>query len=213
MLSSEIQTDEARNGLRKVEIVFRKSNNSIATKQILNKLGEVAIWLGYPSTLELLLSIDAGKENPENIALRIDETMVNREDYNTPRAVLDSLIDLPVVIPKCCIPHPPDQIVGYRKKDGKATIHRSDCKKTINLKPLLNAHWETFDSQIRSQIEVLATNRVGLVNDISNVISNQAINIISFHADEIIDGSARVLIVLGRVSSNQLQNLLQSIKA
>lgn len=212
MLDAELQNDDARKGLLKIEAVFKRVQKTIPSRHILHKLDAVYIRLGYPSVHDLLVSIENGRENPEQVALQIDEPFLEVDNSYAPRAVLDSNENLQTMISKCCNPHPPDKILGYEKKDRSVSIHKHDCKKISKLSRLLSAHWETFDSQLETQIEILATNRSGLVSDVAKLISKESINMVSFHADQIDDGSAKILAVLGKINQTQLQKVLRSIK-
>jgi GTP pyrophosphokinase len=212
MLDAELQNDDARKGLLKIEGVFERVQKTISPRQILHKLETVYVRMGYPSVHDLLVSVENGKENPEQVALQIDDSILEVDNSNAPRAVLDSAENLPAMVSKCCNPHPPDIIVGYKKRNRKISIHKHDCKKISKFSSLMAAHWETFDSQIETQIEILATNRAGLVSDVTKPISKESINMVSFHADQIDDGSAKIVMVLGKVNQIQLQKVLRNIK-
>ena len=89
---------------------------------------------------------------------------------------------LPCVPAQCCNPEPPDHLAGYITRGSGVTVHRSDCN-NIPKEPdrLLDCQWEVevpAGEGIRIELTMLARNRLGLVRDITGLISSQRINIV-----------------------------------
>jgi GTP pyrophosphokinase len=85
---------------------------------------------------------------------------------------------------KCCKPVPPDPIVGYVTRLKGITIHRADCANLLRLEAtdlgrIITADWgDTAANDVFSvQIEVLASDRQGLLRDISDVLARAKINV------------------------------------
>ena len=85
---------------------------------------------------------------------------------------------------KCCKPVPPDPIVGFVTRLKGITIHRHDCsnvRKMESLEPrrIISAEWgEAAEKDVFSvQIEVIASDRQGLLRDISDVLAKERINV------------------------------------
>lgn len=85
---------------------------------------------------------------------------------------------------KCCKPVPPDPIVGFVTRLKGITIHRADCANVLRMEAteprrIIAADWgEAAASDVFSvQIEVIASDRQGLLRDISDVLARAKINV------------------------------------
>lgn len=82
-------------------------------------------------------------------------------------------------IAKCCNPVPGDDIIGYITRGRGATIHRQDCPNILRLKDrerLVRVSWGEPKRTYPVSIQIKAYDRDGLMRDISNLISNENIN-------------------------------------
>jgi guanosine-3',5'-bis(diphosphate) 3'-pyrophosphohydrolase len=81
---------------------------------------------------------------------------------------------------RCCNPMPGDQIVGYITRGRGATIHRQDCPNILRTKDrerLLQVGWGRVERTFPVPIKIKAYDRQGLMGDISNLLSDEGINI------------------------------------
>ncbi len=78
---------------------------------------------------------------------------------------------------KCCNPIPGDDVVGYISRSGGLKIHRTNCnnlKHLIKTEPeyIVDVSWsKKSGNQFIGAIKIIGEDRVGLINDISNMIS------------------------------------------
>jgi guanosine-3',5'-bis(diphosphate) 3'-pyrophosphohydrolase len=82
-------------------------------------------------------------------------------------------------IAKCCNPVPGDDIIGYITRGRGATIHRQDCPNILRLQDrerLVRVSWGEPKRTYPVSIRIKAYDRDGLMRDISNLISNENIN-------------------------------------
>ena len=92
--------------------------------------------------------------------------------------------DILVKLAKCCTPVPGDDIVGFITRGAGVSVHRNDC---VNVKSLLtepermiDVEWApTSKSLFLVQIQVEALDRAGLLSDITRVLSENHVNILS----------------------------------
>ncbi len=101
------------------------------------------------------------------------------------RILLGGESGLPLRIAQCCSPKESDQILGYITRDNAATILRSDCKffGRAHAYRILQASWKASTDQslhYRVSIFIEAVNRIGMIRDITTVISDLHINIVHF---------------------------------
>jgi GTP diphosphokinase / guanosine-3',5'-bis(diphosphate) 3'-diphosphatase len=81
---------------------------------------------------------------------------------------------------RCCNPMPGDPVVGFITRGRGATIHRQDCPNILATKDrerLLQVGWGHVERTYPVPIQIKAYDRQGLVSDISNLLSDESINI------------------------------------
>lgn len=85
-------------------------------------------------------------------------------------------------IAKCCNPVPGDEITGYITRGRGATIHRQDCPNVLRIKEherIVKVSWGEPQKTYPVSVEIKAYDRQGLMGDISNIISNEGINLLN----------------------------------
>ena len=123
--------------------------------------------------------------------------------------------DLLTRLAKCCSPLPGDDIVGYITRTTGVTVHRKDCPNVIHEKErerLVDVEWGRTDQLYPVWIRVDAWDRVGLVRDITTVVSNEGVNIASMKSLGHGDNSASVFLTLETKGVAQLSRLLSKIE-
>jgi GTP pyrophosphokinase/guanosine-3',5'-bis(diphosphate) 3'-pyrophosphohydrolase len=77
----------------------------------------------------------------------------------------------------CCNPIPGDEVMGFISRAGDVKIHRTSCKNAIHLmnsdgERILEASWaRTPEMQFLAAIKLVGEDRVGLINDLTDVLS------------------------------------------
>jgi len=77
----------------------------------------------------------------------------------------------------CCNPIPGDDVLGFISRNGDVKIHRSNCKNAHHLiqtdgERILDVSWaKNIDTQFLGAVKVIGEDRVGLVNDLTEVLS------------------------------------------
>lgn len=88
------------------------------------------------------------------------------------------LADVKYTYSRCCNPIPGDDVVGFISRDGEVKVHRTSCKNLKHLikndaERIVDVSWaKNTESQFIGAVKIIGEDRVGLINDISNVISN-----------------------------------------
>ncbi len=91
---------------------------------------------------------------------------------------------LPIKIAACCKPKFGENILGYVTRGNRVTIHKSVCPlvDALDAERIVFAGWKGNESadgrKYRVGIKVLCVSRVGLIKDITLVISEMNINIV-----------------------------------
>jgi GTP diphosphokinase / guanosine-3',5'-bis(diphosphate) 3'-diphosphatase len=119
---------------------------------------------------------------------------------------------------RCCNPTPGDPVFGFVTISRGITIHHQNCP---NARQLLTRYgyrkidvlWKGLDEKgyFKSAIRVNGTDRIGIMNEISQIISNDMkCNMLSLKIDTK-KGSFSGIIKLSVKNSNSLQDLIQKI--
>jgi len=123
----------------------------------------------------------ADHEIPEKLRRRAP----SRAAGGAGQVVVDGVGDLMTQVAKCCKPVPYDDIIGYITKGRGVTVHRKDCAVVRKMDAehrarLVEVAWgdSQKDSRFLVDIHVLATDRKGLLRDISSVFANAEIDVL-----------------------------------
>jgi GTP pyrophosphokinase len=92
--------------------------------------------------------------------------------------------DILVKLAKCCTPVPGDEIVGFVTRGAGVSVHRHDCNNVASLlqepERMIDVEWApTSKTLFLVQIQVEALDRAGLLSDITRVLSENHVNILS----------------------------------
>lgn len=136
--------------------------------------------------------------------------------------ILDKIDDCVVKFAQCCNPLPGDEIVGFITRGHGISVHTTSC---TNYKAVLGRNnpeelerwcdiqWsEESNGALQTSIEVIATDRVGLVYDISSVLMESRIPIIHSSSRNLKNGNALFEATITIASTEQLENLFDKIR-
>lgn len=107
----------------------------------------------------------------------------NKSDSQTIK--VSGVGNLLTTIASCCKPVPGDDIIGFITREKGVSVHRKDCTNILNLEfekqdHLISVEWSDQDHQIfEISLIIEAIDRTGLLRDISNVLSDMKVNVIS----------------------------------
>jgi GTP pyrophosphokinase len=82
-------------------------------------------------------------------------------------------------IAKCCNPIPGDEVVGYRSPEGSIVIHKPKCPVAIRIMSnegnrIIAVRWAIHKLvSFLARISMTGVDRIGLVNDLTNIISSE----------------------------------------
>ena len=90
-------------------------------------------------------------------------------------------------IAKCCSPVYGDEITGYLTRGRGVTVHRRNCailRDTKDAERHIPVAWGHYETTYASRLRIEAYDRVGLIRDITNVVSSENVNIHSLTSTE-----------------------------
>jgi GTP pyrophosphokinase len=121
------------------------------------------------------------------------------------------------MLAKCCKPAPPDPIVGFVTRGKGVSIHRVSCKNFGEMaskapERVIETDWGRADKETVYPIDIfiLASDRQGLLRDISEVLAREKINVIGVNTQSA-KGQARMVFTAEIGSTGQLQKALSAI--
>lgn len=116
---------------------------------------------------------------------------------------------------RCCKPVPGDPIVGYITRGRGATIHRQDCPNVLRTKDkerLVQVSWGQAKQTYPVSVRIRAYDRDGLMRDVSTLVTNEGINMSSFHVSTK-NSLATFDMVMGITDIAQLSRVLNRLEA
>ena len=137
--------------------------------------------------------------------------------------VVKGIHDVAVRFAHCCGPIPGDEIVGYITRGRGVTIHRTDCVNILNMGDsdrarLIEAEWQnTGDDTGRrelysAELSVYASNRTGLVVDISKIFTEKKSDIGSMNVRTSKQGTATIDMSFSVHTIEELNELTRQIR-
>ena len=125
--------------------------------------------------------------------------------------------DLLTSMARCCNPINGDEIVGFITRTKGVTIHRRSCPNIQNEdepERLVPVSWGETEVKYPVRIQVKSMDRVGLLRDVTSVVSGENVNIASCVSEEY-DNVSIITLTLHVSGINQLSRLffkLESVK-
>jgi GTP pyrophosphokinase len=122
-----------------------------------------------------------------------------------------------VKLARCCTPVPGDPIMGFVTRGSGVSVHRDDCKNADALKleteRILEVTWAPSSKRLfLVQIQVEALDRSGLLSDVTRVLSEHHVNILSASVSTRTDRIALSRFVFEMGDPAALDHLLSAVK-
>jgi GTP pyrophosphokinase len=117
---------------------------------------------------------------------------------------------------QCCHPVPGDRVIGYITRSRGVTIHRQDCYNVLHedeKNRLVPVEWGKTDSLYPVRIQVEAWDRVGLMRDITTIVAEEKVNIVSFSLTNHHEHTISLDFTLETEGLTQLSRLMRKIEA
>lgn len=125
--------------------------------------------------------------------------------------------DLLVRLGRCCNPVPGDEIVGFVTRGRGVSVHRADCPNAAELlaqpERIIAVEWDTGAASTY-QVEVVleALDRTRLLQDVSVVLADSGVNVLSAAVSTDRQGIATMRFLLELGSMDQLTKVLSSVR-
>ena len=168
-----------------------------------------------------LQGADAGTGDASAGRDRLPTTVRRRAERRSASADIgvhvEGLDDILIRLSQCCGPVPPDEIIGFVTRGRGVSVHRADCLNAIGLSEgqaerLIEVEWDADGGGLFSTtIAVHALDRSGLLRDVSDVLAEHRLSILSAHAETGDDFIARMDFEFELADVSQLDSVLSSV--
>ena len=120
-------------------------------------------------------------------------------------------------IARCCNPLPGDEIVGFVTRGHGVSVHRKECANAQNLtahpERVVQVSWADHPTaKFQVEIEIQALDREGLINDVTNVLSDYRANILAASMNTSSDRVASSRYTFEVADSRYLHTILSDIR-
>ncbi len=183
---------------------MRKQGLPLQRLTSVESLTGVAEELRYPGIDALYAAVGEGHVSAQHIVARLVASVGGEEGASEdiaeaaspvltrPRArrsgdpgvVVKDMADVWVKLARCCTPVPGDDILGFVTRGNGVSVHRRDCTNADSLlaqpDKIIEVEWApTSGSLFLVQLQVEALDRSRLLSDVTRVISDHGVNILS----------------------------------
>lgn len=201
--TKERRDESIEQGKEAISRALRKQNMPLQKLMGHESFQQVALQLRFPDVSALYAAVGEGHVSTQSV---LEKVAANLEDGNrsitaevfptrkglggtsdaaqNTGVVVRDAPDVLVKLAKCCTPVPGDEILGFVTKGQGVSVHQTECANMRTLREqserLVQVDWvPTAKTLFLVQIQVEALDRPGLLSDITSVLSEHHVNILS----------------------------------
>ncbi|MGW8375825.1 RelA/SpoT family protein [Actinacidiphila sp. SB3-2] len=197
--------DEAiEQGKDAIARAMRKQNLPIQRILTGDSLVTLAHEMRYPDISALYAAIGEGHVTAQSVVQKLVQALggeeaanedlaetspparkrTKRRAHTDPGVIVKGVDDVWVKLARCCTPVPGDPIIGFVTRGNGVSVHRNDCVNIDSLSKeperILEVEWAPTQSSVfLVAIQVEALDRSRLLSDVTRVLSDQHVNILS----------------------------------
>ncbi|MEK2490603.1 bifunctional (p)ppGpp synthetase/guanosine-3',5'-bis(diphosphate) 3'-pyrophosphohydrolase [Kitasatospora purpeofusca] len=205
--SKERREEAIEQGKEAIVRAMRKQGLPIQRILTGDSLVTLAHEMRYPDISSLYAAIGEGHVAAQNIVQKLVQALggeegatedlaetatpthdnrraARRRAKGDPGVIVKGVEDVWVKLSRCCTPVPGDGIVGFITRGNGVSVHRADCVnvEALNQQPerMIDVEWAATQSSVfLVAIQVEALDRSRLLSDVTRVLSDQHVNILS----------------------------------
>ncbi|MET9609145.1 bifunctional (p)ppGpp synthetase/guanosine-3',5'-bis(diphosphate) 3'-pyrophosphohydrolase [Streptomyces sp. NPDC006512] len=202
--SKERRDEAIEHGKDAIARAMRKQNLPIQRILTGDSLVTLAHEMRYPDISSLYAAIGEGHVAAQGVVQKLVQALGGEEAANEdieesippargrskrrgnadPGVVVKGVDDVWVKLARCCTPVPGDPIIGFVTRGSGVSVHRADCVNVDSLSQqperMLEVEWAPTQSSVfLVAIQVEALDRSRLLSDVTRVLSDQHVNILS----------------------------------
>ena len=184
-----LEKEAKRRGFVWSQLITPKALETVFRRYMFNEIDEMYASVGYGSitTNQVLIKlIDYYKKHVEKVVIDGEVVYKPKQSSKANSVIIKGYDDLLIRFSKCCSPVPGDKIVGYISRGRGITIHLADCQavKSLEKERLVEAEWsqDVTGASFSASLQVLCEDKGIVFADLTKIITNQNLPIISFNA-------------------------------
>jgi guanosine-3',5'-bis(diphosphate) 3'-pyrophosphohydrolase len=227
--------DEAiEQGKDAIARAMRKQNLPLQKLMSQDSFAEVASQMRYDSVSGLYAAIGEGHVSTQSVIEKVLSGLQNeaisedseldvvvhgrrRSKLSDSGVLVRGAPDILVKLAKCCTPVPGDKIVGFVTRGSGVSVHQSDCHNVASLlnepERMIDVEWApSSKSLFLVQIQVEALDRSGLLSDVTRVLSEHHVNILSATVNTSSDRLAISRFVFEMGDTTHLDRVLNAVR-
>ena len=233
--TAERREDAVENGKESLAKQLRKQNLPLQKLMASEALQSVAAELKLTDITALFASVGEGHISAQSVVEKLvaeltEASEIHDEPFVIPKPrssnrlrATDSGVlvrgdsDVMVKLARCCTPVPGDEIVGFVTRGTGVSVHRHDCRNLVELRHeserIIPVSWATeTKSLFLVQIQIEALDRAGLLSDVTRVLAEHHVNILSASVSTRSDRVALSRFVFEMGDSSMLDHLLNAVR-
>ncbi len=218
-------------GREMCEKAFRKHRLNFHEKLNSPELQAVADEFNFKNVDDLIANVGYGKITPLQIVRRLtlddkpkkEETLIDRfisrrrdrKKQEDKGVVVDGMDDILIRFGQCCQPVPGDPITGYITHGAGVTVHRKGCVNAMKMSPEreINVEWKKDSTgSFPVKLKFRAGDRMGLLAEITSVISKADANIIDIQLESLPNKTVTGYFTLSVANRNHLDTVMAKLK-
>ncbi len=231
----ERRDDAIEGGREELTKALRREGLPIATSLTSGALDAVIKSLGLEDRDALFMSIDSAQISALAVVQRLDRELRGGDAEQMPTTVtkaprtsrtarrgagvyVEGLDDVMIHLARCCSPVPGDNIMGFITQGRGVSVHRDDCSNAVALaqrlgERIIDVEWDgSAGGQYRAVLEIMAFDRSRLLLDVSKVVAEYHLNIISSSSTTSGSRIVRMVFDVELADPGHLSSLLAALK-
>jgi guanosine-3',5'-bis(diphosphate) 3'-pyrophosphohydrolase len=228
--------DEAiEQGRDAIARAMRKQNLPLQKLMNQDSFAEVAAVMRYEDVSALYAAVGEGHVSTQSVLEKVVATLQSVEESdatdlpfvphgrtqtlrnNDSGILVRGAPDILVKLARCCTPVPGDKIVGFITRGSGVSVHQSDCHNVQELlkepERMIDVDWApTSKSLFLVQIQIEALDRSGLLSDVTRVLSEHHVNILSATVNTSSDRLAISRFVFEMGDTTHLDRVLNAVR-
>jgi guanosine-3',5'-bis(diphosphate) 3'-pyrophosphohydrolase len=233
--TKERREEAIEQGKDSIARAMRKQNLPLQKLMSTDVFAEVAAAMRYDGVEALYAAVGEGHVSTQSVLEKVVASLQSEAEADeaeipfTPKGrarqlrpsdsgvLVRGAPDILVKLAKCCTPVPGDPIVGFVTRGSGVSVHREDCLNVTSLREdperMIDVEWApTSSSVFLVQIQVEALDRSGLLSDITRVLSEHHVNILSANVSTSSDRLAISRYVFEMGDTVHLDRLLNAVR-
>ena len=227
--------DEAiEHGRDAIARAMRKQNLPLQKLMSQESFAEVAAQLRYDDVSSLYAAVGEGHVSTQSVIEKVVALVRDVDDVDEPDLPIpvrtrplprnsDSGVlvrgapDILVKLARCCTPVPGDEIVGFITRGSGVSVHQAKCHNVQSLlrepERMIDVEWAPSSKSVfLVQIQIEALDRAGLLSDVTRVLSEHHVNILSANVSTSTDRLALSRFVFEMGDTTHLDRVLNAVR-